>query len=137
MADDLIRDAEQVLRQAIAPLQPQKRQRLVGFDIYFELILSDGHLPGCTAGFPNRALTIELYRDMQARCPDLRFVALNKLGEYFAQTRFKQLGITLWRHVKGNGYAFARLITLREDWERRHNVSWPNSLEDWTWSSRV
>jgi hypothetical protein len=130
MADDLIEEAERVLRGAIEPLQPQRRQGLVGFDAYLALVLADGFLPGCTAVFPNRALTRELFRDMQARCPDLRFVAVNKLGAYFAKARF----VTLWRHVKGNGWAFGPLADMREDWARRYEVSWPNSLEDWTWS---
>jgi hypothetical protein len=130
MSDDLIGEAERVLRRAIEPLQPQRRQRLVGFDAYFQMLLVDGHLPGETSVFPNRALTIELFRDMQARCRGLRFVAANKLGAYFARARF----VTLWRHVKGNGWSFGPLIDLREDWGRRYEVSWPDSREDWTWS---
>jgi hypothetical protein len=130
MTDDLIGEAERVLRQAMEPLQPQRRRRLVGFDAYLALVLADGFLPGERSVFPNRALTIELFRDMQARCPGLRFVAVNKLGAYFAQARF----VELWRTPRGNGWSFGPLVDMREDWGRRYEVIWPNSLEDWTWS---
>jgi hypothetical protein len=134
MIHDLITDAETVLAQ-VAKARKHKKHRIIGFDIYYRLLLEDGFLPGNTALFPNRALTRELHLDMQTRIPDLRFTAQNKVGVYFGQEHFQELGITLWRHETGNGWAFPRLVNLRRDWERRYDGwEWPNELADWIWN---
>jgi hypothetical protein len=128
---DVIADAKLVLARVERAQEP-KKQRIIGFDLYYELILSNGYLPGNTATFPNRVKTAELYEDMLERVPDLRFTALRALGIYFAQDRFAELGVAPWRHMTGNGWAFSRLVTLRRDWElRQGGWQWPNGLMDW------
>ena len=77
-------------------------------------------------------LTRELYKDMQARVPDLRYEAQNQIGTYFASERFEKLGVKQWRTASGNGWEFPRLADLREDWERRQGGwKWPNKQVDW------
>ena len=102
---------------------------MTGFDAFYQLLLEDGFLPGETAPFPNKVLTRELYRDMQDRVPELRFVAQNQVGTYFGQAHFKQLGRKPWRTCEGNGWEFPPLVDLRREWEQRQGAwEWPNDL---------
>jgi hypothetical protein len=126
----IIEDAKLILAQA--EKQEPKKQHIVGFDIYYVLLLENGFLPSSVATFPNRVLTRALHADMLERVPDLRFTACRSVGVYFGQKRFRDLGIAPWRHMTGNGWAFPRLSVLRQDWERRQNGwQWPNQLQDW------
>jgi len=118
-----------------AALQREKRQGVTGFDAFYQLLLEDGFLPGETASFPNKVLTRELYRDMQDRVPELRFVAQNQVGTYFGQDHFKQLGLKPWRTGGGNGWEFPSLVDLRHEWEQRQGAwEWPNDLSQWTFN---
>jgi hypothetical protein len=131
-----ISDAELILARARA-VHDRKKPRIIGFDVYYVLLLADGFLPG-TAIFPNRSLTRELHADMVERVPDLRFTTPKKLGRYFGQEHYRELGITLWRHETGNGWAFPRLVTLRRAWQlRMGSWNWPNGLTDWTWNPEL
>ena len=133
----LIADAKLVLAQ-VAIAQERKKQRLIGFDAYYVLLLEDGFLPGNTATFPNRALTRELHVDMRERVPDLRFTAQERVGRYFGQEHFQELGIALWRHMTGNGWQFPRLGVLRRDWElHQGGWNWPNQLPDWVQNPKL
>jgi hypothetical protein len=134
---NLIADAKLVLAQ-VAIAQERKKQRLIGFDAYYVLLLEDGFLPGNTAIFPNRALTRELLIDMRERVPDLRFTARERVGRYFGQEHFQELGIALWRHMTGNGWQFPRLAVLRRDWElHQGGWNWPNRLPDWVQNPKL
>ena len=127
----LIADAELVLAQ-VAIAQQRKKQRVIGFDAYYVLLLERAYLPGDTSKFPNRVLSRELLRDMIEQVPNLRFSALERVGHYFGQAHFEGLGIAQWRHMTGNGWQFPRLVVLRRDWElRQGGWNWPNQLPDW------
>jgi hypothetical protein len=133
MTHDLITDAETVLAQ-VAKARKHRKHRIIGFDAYYRLLLEDGFLPSNTGIFPNRALTRELLADMVQRIPDLRFTTCKKVGLYFAQEHFQDLGITLWHTAIGNGWQFPRLAVLRQDWQQRQGGwQWPNDLTDWIW----
>ena len=120
-----------------AALQREKKQGVIGFDAFYQVMLEDGFLPGDTAQQPNRVLTRELYEEAKDRVPDLRFVAENQVGVYFSQERLEKLGIKRWRTSEGNGWEFPRLAILREDWARRHaGWPWPNDLTDWVRSEK-
>jgi hypothetical protein len=145
MTDDTLRLAESVLEEATRAEQSrikkhrllQKRQPVTGFDLYYERLLRDGFLPsGPTAMFPNRILTRELCADMQQRIPDLCFSTRIRLGMYFGQEYFRELGVSLWRTTHGNGLAFSRLVKLRQAWEERFGPQeWSNpDQEDWCWN---
>jgi hypothetical protein len=130
----IITDAELALAQ-VERAQNHERQRVTGFDAYYLQLITNGFLPGSTGIFPNRALTRELHADMAEKIPDLRFTTLRSVGIYLGQKHFRQLGTVPWRHEVGNGWAFGRLITLRQAWElQQGGWNWPNSLTDWTWN---
>jgi hypothetical protein len=133
MNHDLITDAETVLAQ-VAKARKPKKHRILGFDAYYQLLLEDVFLPGNTRIFPNRALTRELLADMIERIPDLRFTTRKKVGLYFGQEHFQDLGISLWHTAIGNGWQFPRLVVLRQDWQQRQGGwQWTNDLTDWIW----
>ena len=128
----IVTDAKLVLAQ-VAIAQERKKPRVIGFDVYYMMLLERAYLPGNTSKFPNRALSRELLRDMIEQVPDLRFSALERVGHYFGQAHFEDLGIAPWRHMTGNGWQFPRLVVLRQDWElRQGGWNWPNQLPDWT-----
>ena len=130
----IITDAELALAQ-VERAQNHERQRVTGFDAYYLQLITNGFLPGITGIFPNRALTRELHADMAEKIPDLRFTTLRSVGIYFAQKRFRDLGTVRWRTAWGYGWAFPRLITLRQAWELQiGGWNWPNELQDWVWN---
>jgi hypothetical protein len=120
-----------------AALQDEKKYGVAGFDAFYQSILEDGFLPGETSPAPNRALTMELYKEAQARVPDLKFVALNQVGTYFGGAENVKLGFKPWKTNHGNGWEFPRLGELRRDWERRQGGwQWPNDLNEWTFDPK-
>jgi hypothetical protein len=132
---DVIADAKLVLAR-IERVQEPKRQRLAGLDIYYATLLERAYLPGPPEIFPNRCLTQALHADL-VEIPDLRFTTLRAVGIYFGQKRFRDLGTVPWRTAWGNGWAFARLVTLRQAWElRQGGWQWPREQADWVWNPR-
>jgi hypothetical protein len=131
----LIADAKLVLAQASA--QKRIKPQVIGFDLYYVALLERAYLPGRTSKFPNRVLTRELLTDMIEQIPSLRFSAVERIGHYFGQAHFQELGIAPWRHMTGNGWQFPRLTVLRQAWElQMGGWQWPNELQDWVWNSK-
>jgi hypothetical protein len=132
-----ITEAELVLAQ-VTIARERAKPRVIGFDLYYQLLLERAHLPGNTSKFPNRVLTRELLADMIEQVADLRFSALERVGHYFGQAHFQELGVAPWRHMTGNGWQFPRLSVLRQAWELQHGGwQWPNALTDWIWNPKL
>jgi hypothetical protein len=133
MVMDVIHDAKLILARVERPSEA-KKQRLVGLDTYYAMLLERGHLPSDAGIFPNRCATHALHAEL-IELADLRFTTLRSVGIYFSQRRFRELGVVPWRTAWANGWAFPRLCLLRRDWELRHGGwRWPTELVDWAWS---
>ena len=120
MVDDLLSDAEAILKLATRPVRQQNYHDLAPLQRFYVGLLETGRLTHSKPNQPEVVMTRDLLAEAQKvwALRDLNWTALS----FF----LREMGCVKYREVAANGWRFQRLRDARAAWERRRGRwHWP------------